>query len=149
MSTESIQQFLERLEREKQEHLDAIEHHKSAIKEIESIIPGIKTRLGFHATQDSPRPHVVVAEGMFAGLSLRMALLKYLAMAQRGRAAVLTKVLIDGGFQTTEANLASNVSATLSAMRSKRHEVDREGDEWVITQEGRAEAIRSGFQSWV
>lgn len=143
----SVSEFLASLETERESHATAIAEHQRSIAELDRIIPAIRARVD--AATEPTRPEIVLPMGIYGGLSIRMALLKHLAMARRGKTADLVKALLDGGFEVGEADFPSNVSATLSAMRAKRQEVDREGEEWVITQVGREEAIKNGFQSWV
>ena len=72
-------------------------------------------------------------------MSLRKALLKLLAL--RGKdtvsaTAVITSELLAGGVKSSAESFTSNVSATLSVMKSKHEEVSYAEDGWSITEKG-------------
>ena len=113
----------------------------SELIDLEQTISGIRKLLAKDASlfAQIPQSAIQSAGPKYAGMSVRWAVLKYLAEESKAPAstAVIANALRAGGQTTTGRDFVSNVSAVISGMVNKREEVEAIEGGYQITMTGR------------
>jgi hypothetical protein len=108
---------------------------------IEQTISGIRNLLARDASLFAHIPQSVPPPvGKYAGMSVRWAVLSYLAeeATEPVPTSVISQALLDGGMTTRGRDFSSNVSAVISVMIKDRDEAENTGNGYQITAPGRA-----------
>lgn len=117
-------------------------HYQFRITEIESGIAALRRLMPHEQSQVAkPRqePLLNVAEGKYAGMSVRWGILELLTEDATGPMTTgqIADALRAGGTKSDGKNFASNVSAILSDMNRVRGEVESGPEGFTITASGR------------
>lgn len=130
-----MQSDLERWDKKKEAAENALTEATSKLQELKQTIAGLRSYLPqeFHAVE--PNAPIPSAPGEFTLISTRQAIKLVLERASGPlKTEQIAQELLNGGAKSSAESFRSNVSATLSVMQSKYHEVSRTPLGWILSQ---------------
>ena len=121
---------LTRALREAERALEEANAKSQELKQTQAIV-----RPYLPEVADCKSRHVEPSLGEFSDMSTREAIKIVLQRENRAlSSAEITKFLTDGGVKSHSASFRSNVSAILSVMQSRHHEVLKTRQGWILSQ---------------
>ena len=126
---------LQHWERKRQAAEGALLEATAKTQELTQTLNNLRRYLPDFAVPPSIPIKELRTPGEFSGMSTREAIKIVLQRAGRAlSSADVAQQLIHGGVTSESASFRSNVSATLSVMQSKYHEVQKTPGGWILSQ---------------
>lgn len=125
---------LEQWERKRRSAETLLKETTARTQELTQFLSGLRGYLPEIATV-KVRTEGATETGEFSGMSTREAIKIVLQRENRAlSSADITQFLTEGGVKSESASFRSNVSAILSVMQSKHHEVLKTPQGWILSQ---------------